>query len=185
MSIITRTCQRPSELQRCINSVLNQTDPDFEHIIIPDDIVHGLYWANRQIAECRTKLKGDYVYVLDDDDFIISFSFIEELKKLINNLDSKPELIICRGTLNDEQFPKVWKDKVIRGQIAASNLIVRTDVFDAHAGAWDQPRSGDYKFFESVYKTNPVIFWWDFDVFKAASSCGFTEEEKRRYGFYA
>lgn len=184
MSIITRSCLRPNELQRCINSVLNQTSPDFEHVIIPDEIAHGLYWANRQISECCEKLKGDYVYVLDDDDYIVSFSFIEDLKRLLDNLEAQPDLIICRGELNGERFPKFWKQIPQRGQIAAPNLITRIDIFEQHAYAWDQPRAGDFNFFESMLKTNPNIFWWNYDVFWAESSCGLSEKDKERFGFY-
>jgi GT2 family glycosyltransferase len=184
LSIITRTCQRPNELQRCINSVLNQTDPDFEHLIIPDEIGHGLYWANRQIAECASKIKGDYVYILDDDDLIVSYFFIEDLKKLINNLDSKPDVIVCRGVLNNEKLPKIWKAPIERGKIAAPNLITRNRIFEQHAFMWDQPRAGDFHFAESVWKANPNIFWWDYDVFRAESSCGFNEKQKQKFGFY-
>ncbi|NIV99524.1 glycosyltransferase, partial [Candidatus Saccharibacteria bacterium] len=98
LSIITRTYQRPDLLERCINSVLRQTLPDFEHLIIDDSIGHGLYWANRQIAECAEKTNGFYIYVLDDDDFITSYSFLEDLKDLLRDIAPRePDLIVCCG----------------------------------------------------------------------------------------
>jgi hypothetical protein len=121
---------------------------------------------------------GDYVYILDDDDFIVSFFFIEELKKLINGLDLKPDVIICKGTLDGQKFPKIWKEEIQRGKIAAPNLIVRNQVFDKHARMWDAPRAGDFFFAKDIWKTDPYVFWWDFNVFWAESSRGLTEEQK-------
>jgi glycosyltransferase involved in cell wall biosynthesis len=184
LSILTRSYLRPDQLERCVKSVINQTDPDFEHIIIPDEIGHGLYWANRQIAECSTKVRGNYIYVLDDDDYIVSPFFIAELKKFLSNFSAIKTgvIIVCCGTLNEEFFPKVWKKPFERGKIAAPNLIVSRQLFETHAHMWDQPRAGDFAFLQSALKENPHIFWWDYNVFCAQSSCGFTEKEQRKYG---
>jgi hypothetical protein len=163
---------------------MSQTLPDFEHIIINDEIGHGLYWANRQIAECKNKVCGHYVYVLDDDDHITSFSFIEDFKTLLQNLSPRtPDIIICCGELNEQIFPKIWKQKIERGKIAAPNVICRSKLFNEHAFMWDQPRAGDFKFLEHVLKYDPDIFWWDYEVFCATSGCSLTEEEQVKYGF--
>jgi glycosyltransferase involved in cell wall biosynthesis len=183
LSIITRSYKRPTELQRCINSVISQTVPDFEHLIINDEVGEGLHWANRQIVECATKVRGGYIYILDDDDYIISPYFIKELKILLENLyPSRPDLIICCGILNEEFFPKIWKKPVERGKIAAPNLITKRSVFEQYAQNWDQPKAGDFKFVEAIFKSDPKIYWWDYNVFRASSSCGFTEKEKKKYG---
>jgi glycosyltransferase involved in cell wall biosynthesis len=181
---LTRSCQRPTELQRCINSVLNQSDPNFEHIIISDEIVHGLYWANRQIKEQAHKLQGQYVYILDDDDYITNLDFIKDFKVLIENIDT--DVIICKGTLNEEIFPKIWKSPLppVRGKIAAPNLITRRKIFDEFAHHWDQPRAGDFHFIKAIDNAGCKFFWWDYDVFCAESSCGFTEKQKQEFGFY-
>jgi glycosyltransferase involved in cell wall biosynthesis len=171
------------ELQRCINSILVQTDSDFEHIIIPDEIAHGIHWANRQIKEQAYKLQGKYVYILDDDDYITNPNFIEDFKKLLENLDS-PDVIVCRGELNGKSFPKIWKQDIRRGQIAAPNLIVRRQVFDQYAHHWDQPRAGDYHFINAIYNSGHSFFWWNYEVFWAESSCGLTEQQKEMFGFY-
>lgn len=183
LSIITRSCCRPTELQRCINSILTQTDPDFEHIIIPDEVAHGIYWANRQIKEQANKLNGRYVYIIDDDDYISNCRFIEDLKKLLENL-TDPDVIICRGQLNGKSYPTIWKDRPQRGKIAAPNLIVRTDIFNHFAHLWDQPRAGDFFFIKEIYNCGYQFFWWNYEVFWAESSVGLTEEQKEMYGFY-
>lgn len=181
LSIITRSYQRPTELKRCIDSVLNQTDPDFEHIIVPDEIGHGIHWANRQITEQAYKLNGQYVYILDDDDYVVTSDFIKDFRILLENIDSS-DVIICCGTLNGERYPKFWKEPLVRGGIAAPNFICRQAVFNRYAKFWDAPRAGDASFIQAVNKAGHKIFWWDYDVFWAESSCGFTEEQKIRYG---
>jgi hypothetical protein len=168
---------------------LTQTDPDFEHIIISDDIAHGLYWANRQIKEQAHKLQGQFVYILDDDDYIANPNFIKDFKEYIGQYSAITSkiLVVCRGILNDELFPKIWKenfDEGARGKIAAPNMIVSRALFDKCAYAWDQPRAGDFNFLMEAVKLLPHIFWWDYEVFWAESSCGLTEEQKKEYGFY-
>ena len=183
MSIITRNCCRPTELQRCINSILYQTDPDFEHIIVADDVAHGLHWANRQIKEQAGKLHGRYVYILYDDDYISNEHFIEDLKALLENL-SDPDVIVCRGKLNGKSFPTIWKQPPERGKFASPNMIVRRQVFDRFADWWDKPRAGDFSFINAVYQADCSFFWWNYEVFWAESSCGLTEAEKEMFGFY-
>jgi glycosyltransferase involved in cell wall biosynthesis len=183
LSIVTRNCCRPTELQRCVNSVLNQTDPDFEHIIISDDEVQGLHWANQQIKEQAGKLHGQYVYILDDDDYIVNNNFIEDLKALLENLN-EPDVIICRGQLNGKSYPTIWKEHPQRGKIAAPNLITRVDIFNDFAYRWDQPRAGDFFFIKEIYNSGYQFFWWNYEVFWAESSVGLTEEQKEMYGFY-
>lgn len=182
LSIITRCYKRPKSLKRCIESVKMQTDSDFEHLMIIDEKGHGLHWANRQIASCKDKCNGHYIYVLDDDDFLLCDNFIEEFKALVTILNRLPDVIICKGYIAADLFPTVWKNTPQRKQIAAPNFIVKNEIFTNHAHQWNQPCAGDFYFIDTVLKSGATVFWWDKVAFQANPSKGLTETQKIKYG---
>jgi hypothetical protein len=149
--------------------------------MIHDNKGYGLHWANKQISNLKNKLNGQYIYVLDDDDHLLCNNFIEELKALIVNLNGSPRgLIICKGFISNKEFPTVWKQGTPkRGQICASNMIVKNDIFNKHAMHWDESKAGDWFFFKSIWKNSLNAFWWNKVVFQAYPSSGLTEKQKK------
>lgn len=150
--------------------------------MINDKIGAGIWWANQQIMHAADLIKGQYVFVLDDDDFLICDSFIAELKDLIENASSPPDIIFVKGYIDLRLMPLRWELPPQRGGIGAPNFIVKNNVFKRHAKAWNIDRAGDAHFIESVWTEAPNynIKWWDKLVFYADPSYGMTEGEKRR-----
>jgi len=179
---LTRSYKRPTDLERCIESVQCQTNPNFEQIIIRDDGGHGLHWANKQIFEQSWKCHGQYVYILDDDDFLLCDNFIAELDTILNNLETPPDIIFCKGWITNNLFPKEWKKYPDRGAVGSPNFIVKREIFLEHAPKWDESRAADYQFLKSILNTDPTIFWWNKIVFYAGMSAGFTQTEKEQMG---
>jgi glycosyltransferase involved in cell wall biosynthesis len=150
--------------------------------MIEDKLGAGIWWANQQIWHAAEFIHGDYVFILDDDDFLISDSFIAEFKDLIENSSSTLDVIIVKGFIDTRLMPLRWELPPMRGGIGAPNFIVSKKVFYKHAKAWNVERAGDAHFIESVwsYQTEYNIRWWDKLVFYADPSYGMTEGEKRR-----
>ena len=176
LTILTRCYQRPLGLKRCKESLLSQTDPNFEHMIMIDQQGHDIHWANKQIVDMAGKINGDYVYILDDDDFVICENFIHELNEMLLNI--QPNVFIVKGWIHEKSFPKRWRSMPAQGEIAAPNFIVSRDIFNKYASYWDMPRRGDFNFINCVLQSQSDIYWWDRYIFYADPSSGKTEKEK-------
>jgi glycosyltransferase involved in cell wall biosynthesis len=172
LSIMTRCFKRPKQLERCIASVQNQTDQDYEQLFIKDDQGRGLFWANSQIFGNRHRVNGKWVYILDDDDYLTDSYFIEDLKKIdaSNNID----IVICKGYIGDKLYPTYWSGPPYRGGLGSPNFIVKANLFKNYSENWCKAKAGDYFFIRRVYNYG-TTYWWNKIVFKAPIGDGLPE----------
>lgn len=162
LTLVTRTC-RPILLKRCITSVIDQTRADLiQHYIIHDDEGKGVGWANRQLAEHAEHYTGDYVQILDDDDWLAYPQFAAELGKIVIQQD-RPDVIVCKMDLCGRTLPTsaVWQRFPVRGHIAFPNVIMRRDVFWGHKGTIPNGPCGDFALFAAIWQEKPRAYWWD------------------------
>jgi glycosyltransferase involved in cell wall biosynthesis len=108
ISIITPTVQRQSLLKTC-QSVNSQTFTDWEHIVQIDmeilnlDLIMGIDHQQRRIFQCKhphrnggnacrniawTHAKGDYVYYLDDDNFLADNNVLADVAAALESNNS-------------------------------------------------------------------------------------------------
>jgi len=180
LTILTRVYARPAGLNRCKTSLEVQTDQNFEQVIIEDTQGRGLHWANQQIAEAEDKINGQWVYVLDDDDFLICETFIADFKKYIKkNKVSSNDIVFVKGWILEQEMPCNWENEtMIRGKIAAPNFIVSKELFKKYCSYWNVWRAGDYNFIRRASMNCDKMFWWNKFIFYADPSIGKTEELK-------
>jgi hypothetical protein len=174
LTVLTRCNNRPAALKRNQDSLLSQTKPDFEQLQIRDGKNRGRLWANTAIHENAHLAKGKYIYVLDDDDYIICDTFIEDLTVLIANIDIAetgfhPSVVIVKGYINEKIFPTTWKQKPERGEIGAPNFLVKNNIFCKFSQHWCQPRAGDFYFIDAIFKSKARIFWWNKLIFNTTA----------------
>jgi glycosyltransferase involved in cell wall biosynthesis len=168
---MTRCFKRPKQLERCIASLQNQTDQDYEHLLIHDNVGNGLFWANKQIHLNADKVNGRWVYVLDDDDWLTDSHFIEDLKKIES---PSYDIIICKGYIGEGLYPLFWKKAQLRGTIGSPNFIVKKHIFLTNSIHWCKPKAADFFFFQRAYG-NANTYWWNKIVFKAPIGNGMPE----------
>lgn len=159
LTVITRTFRRPSLLTNNQRSLADQTDPDYEQIIIRDEVGRGVAWAN---AHMRTvgPIRGEYVMALDDDDILVDPCLIADLKRMISV--NRPAVIITRmdhGPRGILPPPDGWGHPPPRGQIGCSAPIVRVDVWQACAPAYGESYDGDYDFIAALFAQAQPIVW--------------------------
>ena len=151
VTIITPTFNRVDRLKEAIDSVLNQTYSNWEHIIVSDgydtrvkELIRG--YNDTRIRYCSTfKLhisgnyqrnfalkfaKGEFVLYLDDDNLI----FQNCLKVMVNGFCSEEiGYVVCpilyRGNIMKPQFPFKW------GQIDLLNYMIRRKLIET---VWGQ-----------------------------------------------
>ena len=124
-SVVVPVYEVEPYLCQCVDSILSQTDPDFELILVDDgspDACPGIcdgyqrqdprvrvsHQANHGLSAARNAgirmARGDYVLLLDSDDFWCSRDVLQEMRRLI--ADTQADLILFRVRAWREQENK-------------------------------------------------------------------------------
>lgn len=170
LSIITRHMSyRKILLYRLMASLEMQTDQDFEHIIIENEPT-GLENANKSFFKHRDEVHGEYVYMIDDDDFLCDPQFIEQLGGAVigEKCGELADVVIfrlqSRGVYGDGKVPQddAWEDLKAGGhpqcgKISTPCFIVRRELWYKYIENFGIWRSGDYNFINSVFSGEPDL----------------------------
>lgn len=166
LSIITRVYKRPKGLSANMASIESLQDKDVEQIFITDPIGVGLLEANRSFAKNETKslIDGQYVYLLDDDDFIVNPKMINELKDIAQKF--KPDVIcfrmVIKNNMNGNYYPtdeKCWGVRPVIARIGGSCFVVKRQVWLKHIHEFGVPRCGDFYFIDSIFNAGHSFYW--------------------------
>jgi hypothetical protein len=163
LEVLTRCYLRPQSLQTNIESLRRQTSHEWRQTFLVDHVGRGVAWANAQLADVDPV--GDYIWVLDDDDACIHAGLVTDLQYLAW-LNDCPAAFIVRmdhgplGILPDDDH---WQQPPIEGQIGASAIITRADVWIRHRSAWRSGRyASDFDFISAVFHyEGDAIYWHD------------------------
>jgi glycosyltransferase involved in cell wall biosynthesis len=129
-----------------------QTCQDFQQELLED--TKGLGAGGSGILLQKKIVKGDYVWVLDDDDYIIDPEFIQKLKDKTAT-EIKPDVIICYA----QRFGKIFPDRLPLelGHCGGINIVVSKSIWMKHRKDWSTRYEGDWDFINAVMKDNPNI----------------------------
>ncbi len=165
LGIVTR-CHpdRPNMLQICINSVKGQSCNDYIHLFIKDDKGIGVKGANKLLKGVNIP-SVQYVMVLDDDDFLISPSFVEDFASFVKN---KPDVVIMRGIVGGNGMlpsDKAWQKPLKRGSIGSFCFAVCKKLWEQNISAWGGTDNfaimGDFSFINKCFHEATTIYWMD------------------------
>jgi len=163
LEILTRCYKRPAGLARNQASLRAQSDPDYIQTLLIDDQGIGVAAANARLASVEPV--GQYVWVLDDDDFCTDTRLIERLKMLTGTMRTAPAAVVVRmdhGELGVLPALEDWGRAPAEGGIGASALIVRADVWRHYADRWASARyASDYDFASAVLRGETNVVWVD------------------------
>jgi len=160
LTIITRCYKRPFGLIKNYISINTLTDKDCEQIFIIDNIGVGLLEANRSFSNPTVleMISGQYVFLLDDDDFIVNPEMIRDLKAVPGD----PDIIFFRMTIkngmNNNHYPTdelCWGKEPIIARIGGSCMVVKTEWYKKYAHHFGVARCGDYYFLKAMWNANP------------------------------
>jgi len=165
LSIITRCYRRPVGLRRCKLSLALQIDQDFEHILLVDDVGIGFRAADaRLVTDAPALINGDYVYVLDDDNFLIDNSFVARIHWFAQEYD--PDIIMVKSDNGRQGIlptPEVWRRRPIRCHNDPLNSVVRSEIWKRHIGilATCQDDARDSALLTELFNHDYSIRWLD------------------------
>ena len=161
-TIITPTILRDS-LIRCCESVDRQTSTDWQHLVMVDteisnDVLPRIHHPQRTIIRCErphdnwghtcrnrawTLAKGDYLYYLDDDNYLADERVLKDLDHVISPWALLP--ILRHGK-------RFFHNPPGKREADTGSILVRRDL-----GPW--PDSPDYdadgQYIESLVKQHP------------------------------
>jgi hypothetical protein len=169
LSVITRRHgdRRPEGFKR--NQIaMNNLKGSWEQILIKDKVGKGLYYANMSFMLASPFITGEYVYMIDDDDFINNQKMIPILQDIAER--HNPDVIVFRMTIKNGAFnnhypsPQCWKEKrPIQAHIGGSCFVVKRELWKQHIHHFGKPRFGDYFFLEALWRIVPKIktYWCD------------------------
>ena len=185
-TIITPTINNPTLVRAC-KSVENQTCTDWEHIVMIDGVnayvpehpqrkmFHCPHRHNDVGNTCRYNAweyaKGDYVYYLDDDNYLAHHDVLEELKQVTAPWALLPIYRVGRGgtTKNFHMTPAGAKETVRHspsgwgghrlfhypphgGWVDVGSLLIRRDIARWTSKSLVCP---DAEMAEQLYQTHP------------------------------
>ena len=164
LSIITRRLdgKREKLFEQHVQSLKN-IGTDFEQIFIVDPFGHGMLSANASFQHVKELIRGQFVYLLDDDDFITDNHFIEMLKENALHTD----IIFFKNKIlngdGDQIFPKPdsWQSLTPKlNQIGGSCFAFRKWIFDKYIHHFAHTSCGDWHFITEVLKDELVKTKW-------------------------
>ena len=167
LSIITRVMKdkRPEAYGAHKESIKRLESKDFEELMIIDSVGYGVHEANRSLSEAIGRVSGDYVYLLDDDNFLLNPKMIDSLKKVSKK--HNPDVIIFRAYIRngkyDDIYPTshVWRKEIKACHIGGICFAVKREIFDKFIYYYDQPSMGDFHFIDAVIKSGASVYWLD------------------------
>lgn len=164
LSIVTRKYLRPVGFSKNQESIEQLIDKDLEQIFIEDNYGHGLHEANKSFALVKNDIEGEYVFLLDDDDFITNRVMLMELKHIAKFND--PDVICFKMHIknaNNCLYPTddCWGKYPIRGSIGGSCFVVKRDIYQRFIHFFGEPRMGDFYFIDQVFKSGAKFYWHD------------------------
>lgn len=161
LSIYTPTYRRPTLLARCVASVDGQTARKaIQHLIIPDEVGIGIDGMFAAIADNTARLRGDYVYILQDDDVLAGPGVVEALRDFAQS-HGRPEVVIIKNRKWGRTYPRIWQARPGLAQIDLGNYAVRRDIFTAHAGDFGRRYEGDFDFIDAIWRAGREFTWCD------------------------
>lgn len=167
LEVVTRTYRRPAALARNRASLAAQTDADWVQTLLMDDEGIGVEAANARLADVEPI--GEYVWVLDDDDYCVRDDLVERLKSIIGAMMTAPAAVVVRmdhgslGVLPD--VGRWWGMVPPEGGIGCSALVVRADVWRQYREWWRTGRyASDYDFNAAVLRNEDHVVWLDWVV---------------------
>ncbi len=167
VTVITRHMQGRQRMTTHLRRSLEmQTYTEWQHHLItdPNPAGSGVAWANRQLASLPVTAVGDYIYVLDDDDYLTDpmlFAALASIREQHN-----PDLIFFKFRWPHGHFlpgptAEHWKAKPEMGHIGMPCFMVKRAVYLKHCAAFAVERYADYEFLKVVQNQGYSEFWYD------------------------
>jgi len=170
LTFVTGAYRRPNMLARCVASVEEQDDPDWEHIVLVDEDDYGIDGFHARLGADQDRYRGRYIYVLPDDDMLIVPDFVSGLKRIYAGC--APDIVMAKadklelGILPDAAY---WGGMPALGHVDMLNYVVEAELWKTHSASftkrdhpyYDGAFAGDFSFVWDLFQGEHSVYWWD------------------------
>ena len=153
LTILTRTFfGRPAGLVRCISSISASSGAEVvQHILVAEESPSSCGQSLVNLRYAIPRIRGEYVMLLDDDDFVADGSFFLRLSEHVH-ANHKPPVVIVKMDMGDDRvLPEQFGGEPVCGHIACSCYIVRKDIFVKYIESFRNSYDGDFWFIKDVW----------------------------------
>lgn len=179
VTFFTRTFGgRPTMMARCVQSIEEQDDPRWEHVILMDEKRRGIKYADGQFERNLHRINGAYVFVVDDDNALATPHFVSWLWDVVQR-EGEPDVVMFRCNYDDLGVlpqPGDWGQYPQHGRISPFNCIVKSGLFRQAVHVWTEgePYKADYDFLKALFDRTDRIYWFDSEPLALVQrrSCG-------------
>lgn len=129
----------------------------FEQIFIKDKAGLGMFAANSSFQLAVPHIRGQWVYLLDDDDYMVDPDIIQKIKK------SKADVVVVRALIKSTVYPPnaLWEKRPKRAGIGGGCVFVRREHFIKYISHFTHERMGDFEFIDCLFSANLKVEWMD------------------------
>lgn len=148
-------------LERCKQSVNKLVGlPDVQHILLIDSERRGIEWTYDHMDRVLPMLSGQYVMLLDDDDYLLDWYLIEKLRPVVTD---RPEVVMVKMDMGDGRVlpGSTWGGQPELGDVPCSAFIVRRDIFERHIHDFGADYGGDANFIKALWAAGHRFVWLD------------------------
>jgi hypothetical protein len=163
LQVLTRCYRRPQMLMTNMAGLTAQSDPDWEQTLLVDGEGRGIGAAQAALANLAPYVRGQYIWIVDDDDCCIRPTLVAECKAIA--AEHEPDVIMVRmdhgprGILPDDAH---WHKPPVLSWIGCSAYIVRRAVWQRHAHVFTSATyNSDFDFIAAVFASDPDLDWHD------------------------
>lgn len=174
LTIYTPTYKRPTYLAQNQASVWAQTCQDVEQVVVVDEVGIGIEGMYEEIPGHADLIRGDYVYILQDDDVLADGQVVADLREFVV-ANKRPEVVMVRNLKRGNIYP-AWRQEPICGLVDLGSYVIRGDVFHKNAHRFGRRYAGDYDFIRALWDDGYDFAWCD-RLFAAAQALGLGRPE--------
>lgn len=160
LSVVTRTVKRPLMLSRNQESLYAQTDTDFEHIMLIDSVGMGIPATHLWIVREKNRPKGQYIFILDDDEVIDDREFIADMKQVA--LEHDPDIIMFRTNRMGDILPPddKWEKRPECGYVGMACFAIKAEPWRLHIEAINElHNAGDFTLLDALFEAGHSVYW--------------------------
>lgn len=195
ITFVTRACRRPEKLARNIESIKAQTSQNWEQLLLVDRLgrhnIDPILWANTQFQRYANRIRGDYIYTLDDDGYLLDSHLVDRLGKHVHAKNHPTAVLVRMRMFNLDNTWRTWPDDKTwaldweRGRRpekwvgTGTSIITRADVWREHISNYQHSPGGDWHFITSIIERDDLRIT-KLNIFGASSpgrGCGIIFEK--------
>lgn len=175
IAFVTRCCNRPkmlseniASIQKSINARKKISTAKVQQIFLVDDKRRGIHFANKALVRAIPHIDSDWVYILDDDCWLVDHKFLLSPVFLLPHYKDEYDIVFYKSKRppgppsGTSIMPtrEVWTERVPKhGHTNCLCYLVKAELWKKHIDKFGASAGGDWTFLKALMGANPKTVW--------------------------